>query len=98
MLLSSCSTQPYWTLQNAPVPVLHTVHVDYPCNDRYARGCWNLIGQTVELKKGLNECDNWCANRHETKGHADGWVHPLNMAFVLDCGPTDAQIEAARKK
>ncbi len=114
MMLTSCSTQPYWTLQNAPVDVLHVVYVDYPCGVRHSPidktqdhdyGCWNAAAQTVELSRGMVDWKEKCVLRHEggdpkekDAGHAAGWVHDKRYAYVLDCGPTRAQIEAAKRK
>jgi hypothetical protein len=91
LLISGCAMQPYWTLANAPLPVLHVVHVDFPCAgmrgaDPTARGCWNANAQTIEIKRGLSAANEVCVLRHE-RAHAAGWTHPANMAYVADCGP-----------
>jgi len=85
LLLSGCASGPYWTLERAPIPVEHVVHVDYPCAQRLD-GCWNEKGRTIELRKGLRQYLEECYTRHEY-AHSQGWRHPLGMALSEDCGP-----------
>ena len=91
LLLSGCASQPYWTLANAPVPVMNVVYVDYPCAGMSgaapkALGCWNSPAKAIEIRKGLSREIEEGVMRHE-RAHAAGWTHPANMAYVADCGP-----------
>lgn len=87
LCVSGCASQPYWTLTEAPVPVEHVVHVDYPCGQRWD-ACWNAKGRTIELRKRMTAHEEECRLRHEY-AHARGWRHPLNMELALDCGPEE---------
>lgn len=86
-LLSGCATQPYWTKQFPPTPVLHTVHVDVPCGRWDWAGCWNPSAQTIELSKGMTLAQEACVLSNE-KHKADGWrPQPQRVKqFSIDCG------------
>lgn len=90
-LLQACGDGGYWELKHTPVEIAHIARVDYPCAMQNARGCWNPVSRTIEIKHGLSASDEACVMRHE-RAHAAGWVHPENMAFVWDCGPPNVTI------
>lgn len=94
LFLVACDNAPYWSKRYAEVPLSETtiVYVDYPGNDSKARGYWNPVTKTIQIKKYLKPIDEECALRHE-HAHRKGWWHPENRAFVWDCGPTDEQLE-----
>lgn len=82
-LLAGCSAQPYWTKDAPIIPAEYLAVAEHPCNENW-RGCFNRPQQGVELVSG--PATFLCRLRHEV-AHILGWRHPLNMAFVLDCGP-----------
>jgi len=87
LLLAGCATDTYWTRVYEPLSVEHVVHVDFPCGKRELLGCWNPVGRTIELRKGMSASLERCVLSHEKK-HADGFVHPEPRAIVayIDCG------------
>ena len=86
LLLAGCSSGAWYPEPALAAPVLWTVHTDFPCGRKTANGCWNRAAQTVEVKKGLSQIDEWCVLQHEYK-HADGWNHGDQAHYYrMDCG------------
>lgn len=84
--LTACAAPGYWYKVRDPIPVEHIVEVDFPCGNRSLDGCANLIGRTIELKRGMPATQRDCVLRHE-KHHFEGYDHHQHViAYAIDCG------------
>ena len=87
LLLSGCAApSAYWVKAHEPVAHTKTITVAAPCGRADWLACNSRYTGVIQLHRGLNEAQRWCALNHELK-HLAGYVHPnLNTGFASDCG------------